>query len=294
MPMASRRRHTTTQRQNPSHMTSNNTQNNDPHQTTEEIPLPPPESEVTLANLAIPLGETILTLSGDGRPIYGILQRSRAMTAQSDYFRLQFRGYARSDGAHWQPLEGDDSRFHAVYNLAWVRVDRPSKTVTFGPKSGVQASPGLAGSGLDAYLFASVIAWAKGVCPDFAISPGMITMGQNHTEEERLKCHAFYAGQGFQFEWQDPAQRSALYFKDKVNKLLGVWNKEAVKEFGGEEMLKTLAGQDEARAELQQQLDKLESAHDSLKRALQKEKSTSQILTGVLILAAIFAIWAVI
>ncbi|XLM19844.1 hypothetical protein MKD33_14740, partial [Chromobacterium piscinae] len=64
-------------------------------------------------------------------------------------------------------------------------------------------------------------------------------------------------------------------------------------EFGGEEMLKMLASQDEARAELQQKLDKLESAQDSLKRALQKEKSTSQILTGVLILAAIIAIWAV-
>ncbi|AUH50332.1 hypothetical protein CXB49_05660 [Chromobacterium sp. ATCC 53434] len=263
-------------------------------QTEEEIPLPPPENEVNLANLAIPLGETILTLSADGRPIYGILQRSRAMTAQSDYFRLQFRGYARSDGAHWQPLEGDDSRFHAVYNLAWIRVDRPSKSVTFGPKSGVQTSPGLAGSGLDTYLFACIITWAKGVCPEFTINPGMVTMGQTHSEEERLSCHAFYASQGFQFEWQDPAQRTALYFKDKVGKLLGVWNKEAVKEFGGEEMLKTLAGQDEARAALQQKLEQVESAHDSLKRALQKEKSTSQILTGVLIVAAMIAIWAVI
>ncbi|AXE28580.1 hypothetical protein DK842_00750 [Chromobacterium phragmitis] len=275
-------------------MTANNTKSNEHPQPTEDIPLPPPESEVTLATLALPLGETILTLNGDGRPIYGILQRSRAMTAQSDYFRLQFRGYARSDGTHWQPLEGDDSRFHAVYNLAWVRVDRPSKTVTFGPKAGVQASPGLAGCGLDTYLFANVIVWAKSACPEYAINPGMITMGQNHSEEERLQCHAFYAGQGFQFDWQDPSQRTALYFKDKVNKLLGVWNKEAVKEFGGEEMLKMLAGQDEARSQLQLQLDKLESANDSMKRALQKEKSTSQILTGVLILAAIFAIWAVI
>ncbi|WP_434634152.1 hypothetical protein [Chromobacterium sp. CV08] len=263
-------------------------------QAEEEIPLPPPENEVNLANLAIPLGETILTLNLEGGPVYGILQRSRAMTAQSDYFRLQFRGYARAVGAHWQLLEGDDSRFHAVYNHAWVRLDRPSQTVTFGPKSGVQCSQALQGSGLDTYLFGNVIAWAKGVCPDYAIAPGLITMGQTTSEEERMQKHAFYAGQAFQFEWQDQTQRSALYFKDKVSKLLGVWNKEAIREFGGEEMLKMLAGQDEARAALQQKLEQLESAHDSLKRALQKEKSTSQILTGVLIVAAIVAIWAVI
>ncbi|KUM05641.1 hypothetical protein KIF53_17365 [Chromobacterium subtsugae] len=277
-------------------MTANNTKSTDqPQATTEDIPLPPPENELNLANLAIPLGETILTLNIEGAPIYGILQRSRAMTSQSDYFRLQFRGYARADSnQHWQMLEGDDSRFHAVYNVAWVRVDRPSKSVTFGPKSGVSCSPALMGSGLDAFLFASVIVWAKGVCPDYAITPGLVNTGQTSTEEERLQRHAFFAGQGFQFEWQDPAQRTALYFKDKVNKLLGVWNKDVIKEFGGEDMLKRLAGQDEARASLQQRIDQLEGAHDSLKRALQKEKSTSQILTGVLVLAAIIGLWAVI
>ncbi|OHX11298.1 hypothetical protein BI347_16565 [Chromobacterium sphagni] len=268
-------------------------QNNPPTHQAEDIPLPPPENEINLANLAMPLGETILTLNMEGGPIYGILQRSRAMTAQSDYFRLQFRGYARADGQHWQMLEGDDNRFHTVYNVAWIRVDRPSKTVTFGPKSGVSCSPGLVGSNLETYLFANIIAWAKGIYPDYAITPGLVTMGQSNSEEERLQRHAFFATQGFQFEWQDPAQRSALYFKDKVNKLLGVWNKDAIKEFGGEDMLKTLASQDETRASMQQRIDQLEGAHDSIKRALQKEKSTSQILTGVLVLVAILALWAV-
>ncbi|POZ63753.1 hypothetical protein [Chromobacterium alticapitis] len=258
----------------------------------EEIPLPPPETEGSLANQAIPLGETILTIHAGEHPIYGIMQRSRAVTAQSDYYRLQFRGYARSDGTRWLPMEGDDSRFHAQYNLAWVRVDRPSKTVTFGPKNGVQCSPGLEGTGLDTYLFGNAIAWAKGVCPDFAIAPGLLTLGQA-SDEVRTQTHAFYASQAFQFEWQDPAQRNALYFKDKVSKLLGVWNKEAIREFGGEEMLQMLAGQDEARMALQYKLDLAENAQDSMRRALQKEKSTSLILTGVLILAALIGVWAV-
>ena len=61
-----------------------------------------------------------------------------------------------------------------------------------------------------------------------------------------------------------------MYFKDKVNKLLGVWNKELITEVGGEAMLQSLARQDETRAELEQRLEKLESVHDSLKRALQR------------------------
>ncbi|UTH74380.1 hypothetical protein [Chromobacterium sp. IIBBL 290-4] len=273
---------------------TNNTKGNGHPAPAEELPLPPPETETSLANQAIMLGETILTIQAGGTPVYGILQRSRAMTSQSDYFRLQFRGYAKAEGQHWVMLDGDDSRFHAVYNLAWVRVDRPSKTVTFGPKGGIQCSPGMTGSGLDTYLFANVINWAKGVCPEYAISPGMVSIGQPPTEDERVQKHAFYAGQAFQFEWQDPAQRTGLYFKDKVSKLLGVWNKDSVKEFGGEDMLKTLSGLDESRAELQAQMERLENAHESMSRALQKEKSTSQILTGVLILVALIAIWAVI
>ncbi len=260
----------------------------------EETPPKPPENEMTLATLALPLGETILTLNRDGKRVYGILQRSRAMTEQSDYFRLQFRGYARADGQQWQMLEGDDSRFHGTLNCAWVRVDRPSRSVTFGPKGGVMASDALYGTGLDTFLFAGVISWAKGVCPDFTISPGLVTMnGPASSEEEKLRRNGFYASQGFEFEWQDPAQRSALYFKDKVSKLLGVWNREAVTEFGGEEMLKSLISQDEARAELRKQLEQLENSHANLKRALMKEKNTSQILTGVLILVAVFTLWAV-
>ncbi|MBN3006776.1 hypothetical protein JW897_23845 [Chromobacterium alkanivorans] len=274
-------------------MTSPNQAAN-PAPTAEEPVLRAPENENTLATLAIPLGETILTLTANGTPIYGILQRSRAMTEQSDFFRLQFRGYARADGHRWQLFEGEDSHFQAAHNCAWVRVDRPSRTVTFGPKSGVMASPGFVGTGLDAFLFASVIAWAKGICPDHAISPGMISMSQTSSEEERLQRNAFFASQGFEFEWQDANQRSALYFKDKVNKLLGVWNKELITEVGGEAMLQSLARQDETRAELEQRLEKLESVHDNLKRALQKERTTAQILTGVLILFAICGLWAVI
>ena len=115
-------------------MTSQNQATN-PAPKAEEAVLRAPENENTLATLAIPLGETILTLTANGIPIYGILQRSRAMTEQSDFFRLQFRGYARAEGHRWQLFEGEDSHFQAAHNCAWVRVDRPSRTVTFGPKA---------------------------------------------------------------------------------------------------------------------------------------------------------------
>jgi hypothetical protein len=48
------------------------------------------------------------------------------MTSQSDFFRLQFRGFARIEGSQWQHYANDDARFHVAYNCAWVRVDHPA------------------------------------------------------------------------------------------------------------------------------------------------------------------------
>ena len=253
-----------------------------------------PESETTLTTLAMPLGETVLTLSALGNPVYGILHRSRAMTEQSDFFRLQFRGFARAEGTQWEHFANDDARFHAAYNCAWVRVDHPSRSVTFGPKTGVNCNPAFQGLGLDAFLFAQTIQWVKGAYPDYAISPGMVNVPTTATEEEKMRRNAFYASQGFQFDWQDAAQRTGLFFKDKVSKLLGVWDKEHISEVGGEEMLQSLLQQDESRQNLEQKVARLEAAQASMKSALQKEKNTSQILMGVLIMGGMLALWAVI
>ncbi|WP_159875482.1 MULTISPECIES: hypothetical protein [Aquitalea] len=259
-----------------------------------EAELRTPENENTLATMAMPLGETVLTLSASAAPIYGILHRSRAMTGQSDFFRLQFRGFARIEGNQWQHYANDDARFHTTYNCAWVRVDHPSHSVTFGPKNGVNCTEAFAGQGLDTFLFAQTIAWVKGIYPDYAISPGMIAITGNASEEEKLRRNAFYASQGFQFDWQDAAQRTGLYFKDKISRLLGVWDKEHIQEVGGEAMLQSLAMQDESRLALEEKVALLESAHSSMKSALQKERNTSQILMGVLIIGVMLALWAVI
>lgn len=253
-----------------------------------------PENENTLAALAMPLGETVLVLTGQGAPAYGILHRSRAMTGQSDFFRLQFRGYAQAEGHEWQPFTGDDAHFHATQNCAWVRVDHPSRSVTFGPRGGITASEAFHGTGLATYLFGLAISWVKGIYPDYTVNPGLITLSSTVTEEERLQRNAFYASQGFQFEWQDANQRSALFFQDKINKLLGVWDREHISEISGEAMLQSLAEQDTARAQLEEQLARQESAQSALRQALQKEKNTSQIMMGVIILAGIMAIWAVV
>ncbi|MTD32588.1 hypothetical protein [Paludibacterium denitrificans] len=50
-------------------------------------------------------------------------------------------------------------------------------------------------------------------------------------------------------------------------------------------MLQSLAEQDTARAQLEEQLARQESAQSALRQALQKEKNTSQIMMGVIILA---------
>jgi hypothetical protein len=59
-------------------------------------------------------------------------------------------------------------------------------------------------------------------------------------------------------------------------------------------MLQSLAMQDESRLELEDKVARLESAHSSMKYALQKERNTSQILMGVLIIGVMLALWAVI
>ena len=253
-----------------------------------------PENENTLATLAMPQGETVLTLTASGIPIYGILHRSRAMTAQSDFFRLQFRGFARAEGSQWQHYANDEARFHVSHNCAWVRVDHPSRSITFGPKNGINCTEAFTGLGLDTFLFAQGINWVKSAYPDYAISPGMVYISGTASEEEKLRRNAFYASQGFQFDWQDATQRSGLYFKDKVSRLLGVWDKQHIQEVGGEAMLQSLSQQDETRAELEEKVTRLEAAHSNLKSALQKERNTSQILMGVLIVGVMLALWAVI
>jgi hypothetical protein len=253
-----------------------------------------PENETTLATLAMPMGESVLHMQVQGKAVYGILSRSRAMTEQSDFFRMQFRGYARNEGPHWERFAGEDASFHNLHNCAWARVDHPSRSVTFGPKGGIAVSDMMSGSGLDIFLFAGVISWVKNVYPDFSVSPGMITLPNTATEDDRRRKSAFYARQGLEFEWKDEAQRSGLYFKDKVSKLIGVCDIDTIAEFGGEAMLQALAKQDEERYALQQRVATMETQTRSFHAALLKERSTTQVLAGMLVLLLLLVIWVVI
>jgi hypothetical protein len=144
------------------------------------------------------------------------------MTSQSDFFRLQFRGFARIEGSQWQHYANDDARFHVAYNCAWVRVDHPSRSVTFGPKNGINCTEAFAGQGLDTFLFAQTIILGQGHLSRLRHQPGLIAITGNASEEEKLRRNAFYASQGFQFDWQDATQRTGLYFKDKISRCWGM------------------------------------------------------------------------
>jgi hypothetical protein len=148
--------------------------------------LPAPENEVALANLALPLGESVLKLQGaHDALLYGIMQRNRAVTPQSDFFRLQFRGYAINNNHSWGPFTSEeDTHYQPGYNCAWARVDHPSKAITFGPKAGIKIGDSLAGTGLDDFLFAAVVAWAKASYPDYKVSPGMLVVPVGTRDEE--------------------------------------------------------------------------------------------------------------
>ncbi|TDR82888.1 hypothetical protein [Paludibacterium purpuratum] len=260
----------------------------------EEPELKAPESDSALANIAMPLGETILKLQREnGVLMYGILQRNRAVTNQSDFFRVQCRGYAINSNGTWNNFPEDETRFHGSRNCAWVRVDHPSRSITFGPKAGINLSDSLPGTGLDDFLFATVVAWAKGTYPDYSASPGMLMIQAGTSETEKLHKQAFYAKQGFEFEWSDDQQRSGLYYKDKVGRLIGVCDSSMITEFGGEAMLQTLIKQDQERHEMAQHLAKIESMNNAVHQALDKERHTTQALAVALGVVILIGLWAV-
>ncbi len=267
---------------------------NDPAAAQEEAVYRAPENENTLASLAMPLAESVLVITQGITVFYGILHSSRATTEQSDFYRVQYRSFMQNEGNEWQTLEGEEAHYHAVYNCAWVRVDHPSRSVTFGPKNGISPSDMMRGTGVDTFLFAAVINWVKMYYPEYAVSPGMVTMPSGASEDDKLQRHAFYASQGFSFEWKDELQRSGLYFRDKVSRLIGVCSLPHLQSFTGETMLLSLAEQDQARHALQRKVDLMEARSASLQAMLAKERSTTQILLGILVLLLLIGTWAVI
>ncbi|MBV8048501.1 MAG: hypothetical protein JO171_15210 [Paludibacterium sp.] len=253
-----------------------------------------PESETALANIAMPLGESILKIQREnGLLMYGILQRNRAVTGQSDFFRVQFRGYALNTSGSWSSFAEDEARFHGSRNCAWARVDHPSRAITFGPKAGLNITDTLAGTGLDDFLFSIVVAWAKATYGDYSASPGMLMIQAGTSETEKLHKQAFFAKQGFEFEWRDEQQRSGIYYKDKVGRLIGVCESAMITEFGGESMLQTLIKQDQDRHEMQQHLSKIESMNNAVHQALDKERHTTQALAIALGVVILMGLWAV-
>lgn len=258
-----------------------------------EKPVIPPESETALAELALPLGDTVLKLQGDNDLLmYGILRRSRAVTRQSDYFRVQFRGFAMNSGGSWNPFPEEEMRFHASRNCVWGRVDHPSRSITFGPQAGMAVFDRFAGLGLDDFLFAQVVSWARHSYPDYRVSPGMVPLVPGTPEAERLRKQAFYAKQGFEFEWSEDG-RSGMYFKDRTSRLIGVSDSPRIAEFGGEDMLQTLIKQDEERHALEARLNKVQALNNTVHQALQKERHTAQSLMVALGVFILIALWAI-
>jgi hypothetical protein len=261
----------------------------------EAVVLKAPENEVALANLALPLGESVLKLQGkDDALLYGIMQRNRAVTPQSDFFRVQFRGYAVNHNHSWGAFDEEDTQYQPGRNCAWVRVDHPSRALTFGPKAGIIIGDSLSATGLDDFLFAAIVSWAKSSYPDYKASPGMLMVPVGTTDEAKLHLQAFYAKQGFDFEWKPDDPRAGLYFKDKISRLIGMCDNSNLVEFSGEDMLRSLIKQDEERKELETRMGKIESLNNAVHQALDKERHTTQVLMVALVVMLVICLWALI
>lgn len=250
---------------------------------------PEPEEESYLDGLAKPLGEQIITLEHGATTIYGMVRKSRASTQQSDYFKIQFKGFAMVNGKHWV-LDGDASDYGGGSNWAWVKVDHPSQRVLFGPRTGISCSERYQTTGLDSYLFGQVISWVKALYPHYGIIPGGVSLSGRGGMEERQQRNLFYASQGFDFDWLDEEQRTGRYGKDKVLKLLGSWDTKLVHEVSGDSLLGMIARQDKQRDELEGRIDALQHNYNSLRNKLNKERNTNQILLGAGVLAMLIGV----
>jgi len=257
--------------------------------------LPPPESDKSLAARAVPISETVLMLQDEAGPLYGLVRKSHVRTEQSEYLCVQFRGVARLvDSSNWQPLDNVNHDYAASEHCAWIKADFPSKTVSFGPSTGIVIEPPFEQSELANYLLVQLIAWAKVHYPDYSVTPGAFALPGSLTEQEKLARQAFFAAQGFDFEWLDPEQRTGRYSKDKVHRLIGMADQDAASEISGAALLESISRQEAHRHELEGQLANLDSGRASLQRQLQRERSVNQILSGVLLTALVAVLfWAI-
>jgi len=251
---------------------------------------PEPEEESYLEGIAKPLGELVLTLESDLATVYGMVRKSRATTPQSDYYRLQFRGFATVVNKQWHLMEGESDNYSSNSNGAWVKVDHPSQRVLFGPRSGITINEKYQGTALDSYLLGQSIAWAKGLYPHYGIIPGGISLSGKGGQEERQRKNLFYVSQGFDFDWLDEEQRTGRYAKEKVGKLLGGWDNKLVHEVSPDFLLGTIARQSKQHGELEEHLQALQNSYNSLRSQLKKERNTNQMLLGAAVLIMLVGI----
>jgi hypothetical protein len=267
---------------------------NPPKSSAAEQELPAPESDSRLAELATTLSETVVILHSGQLDTYGVVRKSQATTSQSDYFRIQFKAFADVAGRDWKKLAGEEATFHQSSDCAWAMVDHPSKSVLFGPRTGISCSPRFRNSNLDNYLFAQAILWAKQNYPNYGITPGGVSLSARGGMDERLQRSTFYVSQGFDFAWLDDEQRMGRFTKERVSKLLGAWDPRLVEEVPGETLLDGLAAQAKVYDEQEQRLSALQTSYTNIRDQLVREQRNNQILIGVglcmLLIGVMFAI----
>lgn len=250
---------------------------------------PEPEDESYLESIAKPVSEIIVVLE-NGSTIYGLVKKSRAITPQSDYFRVQFKGCAVVSGKQWHMLDAEVSSYSNTANNAWVKVDHPSQRVLFGPRTGINCSEKYQATGLETYLFAQGIAWVKSLYPNYGIIPGGFSLSSKGSMEERQQRNLFYASQGFDFDWLDEEQRTGRYSKEKVGKLLGSWDSKQAHEVSADSLLDMIARQNQQKEELEGHLNALQISYSSQQAQLKKERNTNQIMLGVAVLAGLIGL----
>lgn len=256
----------------------------------EALPLPPPEDETHLAKRSSTHAEQLLALMDDGVPIYLFSRISTGHTFQSDFFRIQFMTFARVEGSTWLSLHGEASEWMNTRNCLQISVDHPSRSISFGPKSGVNFSPEISGRGLSGYAYSKAIDWLIQRYPEYRVLPSVMPAADQEGEDARNRRNKLLAAHGFDFEWEDSTQVHGRYYKAKARQLISGWETDKVSEISLNNLLSTLSRQDEERAELEHKLHSVQSQERALEISLQKEKQTNLILTGVTCFVLIFGL----
>ena len=176
-------------------------------------------------------------------------------------------------------------------NRMEVMVDHKRKRVRFGPVDGVQIVP--AQRGLATFMLAQLIHWCQRYCGDYAVTPITLRDSDSATEDARKARDTILSHAGFSITPLDSEAGTAIAQANRVNDLIGSWNTERIQPLQVNNLLAQLREHESLNQKQSAQINQLESAIASYKRADLGNRFAIGCLIVFSIFQALMLLWVV-